>query len=269
MSLTPTDKALTERKPTDNVEAYDLFLKGRSNFYRHTHEDLLEAIKCFEEAIVIDPNFADAYGYLSYLNFAGWVRMWPEFDDTLDRANELAERGVALDGTSAIAVMRLGWIQAWSRRFDQAVANLEKAIALEPNNAEVYASFGNVLNYWGNPERALEMLEKAFSLDTLAPPTWGYYAGLSHLLLRQYEQALTRFNRMVERAPKFMNVYAYLACAYVELDRLDDANNAVNTLLEITPQYTLKEAARIFPYQIDEVGNRILDALRKAGMPEG
>ncbi len=95
VSLTPTDKALTERKPTDSVEAYDLFLKGRANFYRHTLEDLLEAIKCFEVAIEIDPNFADAYGYLSYCHWWGWLQMLPEFDDNLDRANELAERGVA------------------------------------------------------------------------------------------------------------------------------------------------------------------------------
>ncbi len=50
------------------------------------------------------------------------------------------------------------------RRYDQAIANSEKALALAPNNAEVHAMFGAVLNYWGNPERGLEELEKAFSL---------------------------------------------------------------------------------------------------------
>ena len=63
--------------------------------------------------------------------------MWPGFSDGLDRANELAETGVALDGTSAIAVMRLGWSQTWLRRYDQAIENLEKAIALAPNNLHI------------------------------------------------------------------------------------------------------------------------------------
>ncbi len=242
---------------------------GGANLHRHTHEDVLEAIKCLEEAIKIDPNFADAYGYLSFCHFYGWGHMIPGFDDNLEQANEMAERGVALDGTSAIAVTRLGWIQTFLRRYDQAIANLEKAIALAPNNAEVYADFGQVLNYWGNPERALEMLEKAFSLETFAPPLWIFFAGLSHLLLRQYDQALTRFNRVIERSPKITSPYVYLACAYVELDRIDDAREFIKTVLEISPQYTLKEVARIWPYRIDEVRNRFLDGLRKAGLPEG
>ncbi len=201
VSLTPTDKALAERKPTDSVEAYDLFLKGRANVHRYTREHHLEAIKCLEEAIEIDPNYADAYGYLSFCHFRGWVQMWPGFDDTLDRAQELAEKGVALDSTSAIALTRLGWIQTYLRRYDDAIANLDKAIALAPNNAEVYSTFGQVLNYWGNPERGLEMLEKAFSIDTIAPPNWELQMGLSHLLLRQYDEALARFKRSVERIP--------------------------------------------------------------------
>ncbi len=270
MSLTPTDQALTERKPTDSVEAYDLFLRGRSNFYRFTHEDLLEAIKCFEEAIEIDPNFADAYGYLSYCHWWGWLQMLPEFDDNLDRAYELAERGVALDGTSAIALAQLGWIQTFLRRYDQAVSNLEKAIVLAPNNAEVYATFGQVLNYRGNPERGRQMIEKAFSIDTFAPlAVWEFQVGCSHLLLRQYDQAIARFNRAVERVSTIAPTYLFLACAYVGLDRLDDASDAIKTALEIIPQYTVKEVARIWPWRIDEDRNLILDSLRKAGLPEG
>ncbi len=268
VSLTPTDKKLTERKPTDSVVAYDLFLKGRADIYRFTPEHLLEAIKYLEEAIEIDPNFADAYGYLSYCHIRGWFQMWPGFDDTLVRANELAERGVALNSTSAIALTRLGWIQTYLRRYDQAVANLENAISLAPNNAEVHAYYGQVLNYWGNPEKGLEMLERALRIDTIVPANWEFYAGHSHLLLRQYDQALTRFNRMVERAPNFTPTYVCLACAYVELDRLDDAREMIKTALEITPQYTIKEVSRIYPYRTDEDRNRVFGALRKAGLPE-
>ena len=155
------------------------------------------------------------------------------------------------------------------RRHDQAVANFEKAIALDPNNAEVYADFGQVLNYLGDPERALEMSEKAFSIETFTPPNWEFYAGHSYLLLRQYDEALTRLNSMVKRAPKFTPAHVRLAWAHVELNRLDDAREIIKTALEITPHYTLKEVARIFPYRVHEDRNRILDSLRKAGLPEG
>jgi tetratricopeptide (TPR) repeat protein len=230
VSLTPADKMLTERKSTDSVEAYDLCLKGRANLYLFTPEHVREAMKCLEKAIEIDPNFADAYAYLAHCHFYGWVEKWPGFDDTLDQARDLAEKGVSVDTRSAISVMRLGWIQTWSRHYDDAIANLETALTLAPNNAEIYAPFGNVLNYWGDPERGLEMLEKAFELDTLAPPLWEMYIGISHLLLRQYDQALTRLNSVAERAPKFTHSYEMLAWAYVELDRLDDARDAIINL---------------------------------------
>jgi adenylate cyclase len=178
VNLTPTDKALTERKPTDSAEAYDLYLKGRANFNRYTHENHLEAINCFKDAIEIDPNFADAYGYLSFSYYYGWVLMFPGADKTLDRAYELAEKGVALDSTSVIALARLGWMQGWLQRYDQAFINLGKAIALAPNNAELYANFGNILNYWGDPKGALAMFEKAFSIDPMPPLNWEFQVGV-------------------------------------------------------------------------------------------
>lgn len=72
-----------------------------------------------------------------------------------------------------IALARLGWIQTLLRRHDSALANMEKALALAPNNAYVNATFGQVLNYWGNPERTLEMMEKAYSIKMLVPPELG------------------------------------------------------------------------------------------------
>jgi TolB-like protein len=269
VNLTPTDKALTERKPTDSAEAYDLYLKGRANFNRYTHENNLEAINCFKDAIEIDPNFADAYGYLSFSYYYGWVLMFPGADKTLDRANELAERGVSLDSTSVIALARLGWMQGWLQHYDQAFLNLGKAIALAPNNAELYANFGNILNYWGDPAGALAMFEKAFSIDPMPPLNWEFQVGHAHFLLRQYDEALARFERVVELAPKASFAFLFLACAYTELDRLDDSKDTITTVLEITPPYTVKEVAKRYPYRSEEVRNRILDDLRKAGLPEG
>ena len=267
--LTAADKALTQRKPTVSVEAYDLFLKGRAIYHRYTREDMLEAKNCLEEAIEIDPNFAEAYGYLSYCLLFGWGAMWPEFGDNLDRANAVAEKGVALDGTSSVALVRLAWVQTVLRHYDQAIGNLEKAIDLAPENADVIATFGQILNYWGDPERALQMMEKAFSIEMIVPPNWEYQMGCSQLLLGQYDEAVTRFQRTIEQAPKFFPVYMVLAWAYVELDRPGDANNTIKAILKIEPQYTLKHVARLFSYRLDEVCDRFLDSLRKAGLPEG
>ena len=76
-------------------------------------------------------------------------------------------------------------------------------------------------------------------------------------------------NRSVERAPNSIYTYVYMASAYVELDRLDDASDAIKTVLEISPQFTVKWLNIFMPFRVDEVRNRFLDNSRKAGLPEG
>jgi tetratricopeptide (TPR) repeat protein len=185
VNLTPPDKVLAERKPTDSVEAYDLFLQGRAHVHLYTQEHMLKAIESLEKAIKVDPYFAEAFGYLSYGHILGWIFMWPGFDDSLIRGNELAERAVALDSTSAMAVLRLGWAQTYLRRYDDATANLEKALTLAHENAEFYAMCGITLNWLGEPERALKMIEKAISLDALSPPTWEWNMGQSCVSMKR------------------------------------------------------------------------------------
>lgn len=266
VSLTPGDKALAESKPTGSVEAYDLFLKGRARYYRYTPEDLREAVTCLEEAIAIDPNLAEAYGYLSYCYFTGQSLRWPGYDDGLDRAIELAEQGVALDGTSAIALARLAFIQTFLRRYDEATANAEKALALAPNNADVNATCAQILNFWGDPERGRCLQEKAHSMEIFPPPNWEFHMGVSQFLLQDYDHAIASFSRAV---PRFPLAYSVLACAYLESNRLDDANVAIKKLLEYLPQHTVMWIDQKLPFRLHDLRARILDGLRKAGMPEG
>jgi tetratricopeptide (TPR) repeat protein len=128
---------------------------------------------------------------------------------------------------------------------------------------------GITLNWLGEPERALKMIEKAISLDARSPPTWEWNMGQSHLILRQYEEAEAKFLKTIERAPKFTYAYMLLACVYAELNRLSDAHEAIKTAMELMPKFSIKEFTRIWPYRIDDDRNRMLDSLRKAGLPEG
>jgi adenylate cyclase len=267
VSLTPTDEVLAERKPTNSVEAYDLFLKGRANYFRYTPENLIEAKQCLEEAIELDPEYAEAYGYLSYCHILGWTLKLPAFDDALDYANELAEKGVALDGTSAIALTRLGWVQTFLRQYELAVANYERAIALAPNNAEVLASYAEVSNWLGKPEQALQLMDKVFEIDTIVPPSWDLHVGHAHLLLRNFDRALSSIIAALDRAPKFTPALELLACTYVELGRIDDAREVVSRILNISTEYYLSHAPSVQNHRNDEDRKRFVDDLRKAGLP--
>ncbi len=194
--------------------------------------------------------------------------MWPGADPDLNPAVELAEKAVFLDPESAVAHTRLAWVQGFLRRYDESLPNFEKAIALDLNNAETYAAYAEILNHWGDPERAIELNGRAVAIDTIAPPNWEYHFGHSYLLLRRYEEALGKLSHAVEVVPSFLPAQVRLAFAYVEMDRLEEANQVTSTILELAPRCSVTFIDQNMPYRTDEQRDRFRSALRKAGLPE-
>ena len=101
-------------------------LRGRAEYYRYTPDHLANASRCFEQAIEIDPTYADAYGYLSYCYATAYEFTWPRAKDSLEPALELAENSLALDPRSPVAHARLGWVLSFQGEFDRATEIFEK-----------------------------------------------------------------------------------------------------------------------------------------------
>jgi len=268
VKLTPGDRALAERKPSTSIEAYDLFLKGRASYFRYTPQDHAEAKSYFEGAIALDPEFADAYSFLSYLYSAAWNLLYPGFENGLDRALPMAEKAVSLDPRSPVAHMRLGWILCFLRQFDQALPCFEKAVDLGPDIAEVCSYYGMFLNYIGRPEQGLDMIDRAYRLDPIAPTIWELMVGYSYWELARYDDAVAQFRKVIDRLPDFPMTYMFLASVYAELGQLDAAAEELRTLREKNPLWSVGNADRIFPILSDDRRKRFLDNLRQAGLPE-
>jgi TolB-like protein len=255
------------RRSTCNPEAYELCLRGRSEYYRYTPDHLAKALGFFEQAVAKDPTYAEPYAYQSYCRCSLYVFAWPGADDTLDEAVALGEKAVALDGESAVAHARLGWVLGFLDRIEETVATFERAVALAPDNAEVYLAYGETMNRLARPESALPLIETAFSIDTFVPPSWQFTKGHSFTLMGRYEEALNQFLPVLERVPGFMPARVQLARTYAEMGRSADASETVRTLREIAPRYRLSNAGRMFPYPEPAERKRIMDALRDAGLP--
>ena len=268
LTLTSRDQARIERKPTESAEAYEHLLRARSEYYRYNPESMASAMAHLKTAIELDPGFADAYGYLSYCRFTVFVCMWPGADADLIPAVNLAEKAVSLDPESAVAYTRLAWVQGFLRRFDESLPNFEKAISLDPNNAETYAAYSEVLNHWGDAQRALEMNARAVSIDTIPPPSWEYHFGHAYMVLGRYDEAIAKLRLAVELAPGFLPGQVRLVCAYVEAGRMDEARQTAATVLELAPKFSIAHWDRIAPHRRDEQRERFIVALRKAGLPE-
>ena len=266
VSLTPADEARAERKPSTSIEAHDLFLKGRASYFRYTPEDHAAAKSCFEQAIEIDPEFADAYSFLSYWYVAAWNLMFPGFEDGLERALPLAEKAILLDPDSPIAHMRLGWTLGFMRLFDQALSSFERARTLGPDIPEVYVYYGMFLNYIGRAEEGLDLLETAYRLDPIAPTAWDMIVGYSHWELHRFDEAVMHFRNVIERVPGMPMTYLFLASVYMDLGQDAEASELVRALLAMNPRWTLREVDRIFPIRSDQTRQRFLDNLQKAGL---
>ena len=264
VKLTAVERKRTGHKLTSNVDAYDLFLRGRTEIHRFTESDNAEAKRNFERAIELDPDFAAAYAYLSLAHMLGWQYLWPGND--LDLALEFAQEAVALDDALGMAHTRLGWIHLFRGEHDKAIASLERGVALDPNDAEAYAYFAEALNYSGDPEKSVQLMKKALRFDPLIPPNCAFHLGHSYYLLRRYDDAIAMIRSAIDRTPAFPVAHLFLAVVYSEIDRVQEAAIEIETVLKLLPGYTLAVVNQMFPYRSAEAKSRFLEGLRKAGL---
>lgn len=256
------------RQATFNPEAYDLCLRGRWEYYRYTPEGLANAQSFFERAAQLDPNYAEAVAYQSYCRTTVHVFAWEGCDETLDTAEALARKAIELDGTSAVAHARLGWVLGFLGRPQEMMDSFERAVSIDPQSAEVYYAYGETMNRNCEPRRGLVLLGRALGIDTFVPPSWEFAKGHSHVLMRTYDEALAYMQPVLERAPRFIPARVQLARAYAELGRTADGADMVRTIRAYAPRYGLKSALRMFPYPDSQESHRFETALRSVGMSD-
>ena len=165
--------------------------------------------------------------------------------------------------------MWLGWTQLFRHDHDAAIPSFERAIALDPNTAEPYAYYAECLNFAGDPASAIELTQKALRFDPTLPPNCAFHLGHSHMLLRDYDEAIRYIGSTIDRSPTFPFAHVAMAVLYSELDRAGDAAGEVAATLELVPQYTSEILAGVLPYRAPDMRERMITGLRKAGFPDG
>jgi len=171
VKLTAGEQERRSRTPTDNMAAYDYYWRGVEYYYRRTQEANGQARELFARAIALDARFAAAYALLGRTHLTEWAVGWSNNPQSVEHAAELVHQAVSLDATSSQAHLALGFVSVWQKHYDQAIAEAQQAIALNPNDAEGYAALGDILNYAGRPAEVREVMEHAIRLDPIIPPS--------------------------------------------------------------------------------------------------
>jgi TolB-like protein/DNA-binding winged helix-turn-helix (wHTH) protein/Flp pilus assembly protein TadD len=258
------------RVPTENLTAYDFYLRGLESSFRVASETTKEANaharQMFAKAAELDSTYAEAYVGLSRTYFDDWFYQWAnDRAQALEQAFEMAQRAVALDDSLPGAHQLLGHIYVWKKQYEQAIAEGQQAIALDPNDADGYARLGTILTFAGQLEESIGLLEKAMRLNPRSPIFYFNNLGLAYRVAGRYEEAIALLERLLARNPNVMVAHLILTHCYVELGRLDEARAAGVEVMRLNPNWSM-EFIRQVPWKDPAIVERNIAALRKAGL---
>ena len=267
LNLTEGDRQRLATEHTDNLEAYDCFLRGRELWHRLTKETTIEARDLLQRAIELDPKFVSAYAFLALTHGLDYINRWsPSPPRSREQAEEAATRAVALDDQNPYAHWALGIVNLHLRRHDLAIREAERTISLAPNLADGHEALGNSLHYSGRSEEALACFDRAMALNPYYPDFWLHFQAQAMFQLGRYEDAVASLKRRLVRNPNTDVSRVLLAACYGHLGRFDEARMEWQEVFRINPDYSLEHRRKVLPYKNPADFELVVDGLRKAGL---
>lgn len=270
--LGAAERHRVERKPRTNLQAWDCYHLGMSNFYKFTVEGNFEAQRLLKRSFELDPEFGDAYAWWAYAVVLGMVYWDTEPGDALlDEAQAAANQALAIDDQNAVFYMIMARTALARRDYTGSLAGNEVAVRLNPTLAVAHCAMGDALAYEGRFEESIGQFEKAIALSPHDPQVWAFltYGALALIFKEDFETAL----EWTERASVIPNrqywTLAHMAVALAHLDRPDEAAQTVARLLAENPDFSGAFAEKkLFIIKRPEQLALYMDGLRKAGVPE-
>jgi class 3 adenylate cyclase/TolB-like protein/Tfp pilus assembly protein PilF len=266
VKLTRFEEERVLTKPTSNLAAYEYVLRGREIFSQETRDDNDEAMELFQHAIDLDPNYADAYAALAKVHYYAVISGWAQFrEEELRQAEALALKALSLDPATTRAYNVLAQIELYRRHYDLALAQVDRALEINPSDAESYRNRGAFLMFAGRAAEGLPWLEGALRFD----PADGFAAArlcMTYYLLRRYIEAIDAGVRGLSRDPgrnTQLLTHPMLAATYAELGKQQDAEHERAITARLWPLLDSRTFADQFG--TPEARAHILEGLQKAG----
>ena len=255
-------------RTTNDVDAYDFYLRGDYYFLLYTKENNARAGNMYLKAIEVDSKFALAYAGLAKAYNYDWDAQYGDVPNALNRAVEASKESIALDPQLANGYATLGWAYLWQKQHDRAITTTRKAIELDPNLWVAQALLGEILNFAGKPEEGTEGTKNAIFSEPYGPFWYTYILAHSYDLLGRQEEAIQLMEEILTDHPGFIPVRRHLAVIYSELDRMEEARAEVAEILNVSPGYTISAWRARARYRDPALLQRFVKNLRKAGLPE-
>jgi adenylate cyclase len=263
------EAAAPPRASSNDLTAWDRFLKGLSHYYQQTKADYETSIALFKEAIALDPTLSIARAYLATIMVQGiqfgWIKSTRELWTT---AMSLAESSVRLDPRSSFAFQILAYLHAMEGHFEAAMDAAKRAVELNRYDMGARGVLGMCHFVIGEHRQAIELFSMAAQRGN-SDPRYQFAAtnAFSHYLLRQYDASLSWAREALYSNPNHLQVLAVRAAALAQSGRREEAAKATEVLLTNYPGLTVERHLRNFHWKSAADTAHYRDGLLKAGVP--
>ena len=261
-----------KRKPTQNLDAYDYYLRGLASAGRWTRDANDEALRLFCKAIELDRGLACAYGMAAWCyvrrKALGW--MGEPIQESAE-AVRLARKAVLLGGDDAVALCMGGYALAFvAHEFDDAAAFMDRGLAVNPNLSRNWMLSAWLRVWRGESDLALEHVARAMRLSPLDPSLYGMHGAMAyaHFLARRYDMASTCAENSLRFKPTFLLAICVSAASNALAGRLDAARRAMARALECDPGLRAVNLRDLAMFRREEDFTTFAEGLSNAGLPE-
>jgi adenylate cyclase len=270
IKLSAGEKALIAGSGTKNVDAHDLFLRGRELVSGNKRDRAMfaEAIGYLRRAIALDPNYAGPYAGIGWAYILDYQNRWSDSPETsLDQAEHFVGEAIAKDDNDPFVHYVAAMLGLWRKDYERWAHEADRALSLNPNYALAHNVRGVLYAYTGEPAKAVACLDRAIRLDP-AQQQYKHFLGTAYFVAGNYETAAAIFKQRIAMTPTTDLSRAFLASALGHLGRLEEARQIWGELKEINPRYSYRDHIGRLPFKNPTDADKFTDGLRKAGLAE-
>jgi adenylate cyclase len=252
-------------KPTDSMAAYECVLAGKVLHHRSTPQDNAAAQRALERAVALDPKYAHAHAWLACVLGQGWTYGWcADRDATWQRVGEQLQTALALDENDADVHRILAAVNLVRGDHERAMYHQERALSLNPNNDLIVVQQGELLTWLGRPEDGIGWIRKAMRLNPYHPERYWSHLGRAYFVAQRYPEAVEAFARISR--PDHTH-HAFLAAACAQMGDEVAARAHAGEVTSRQPEFTVDAYLATLHYRHESDRAHHRAALLKAGLP--
>ncbi len=254
-------------KGKKGLDCYMKYLQGNSAMNEGSIDGTRAGRRFAEEAIEMCPENPMVYAIMSRVNWWEYLMgLGKSPQESIEKGMEMAQKALAMDDSTPQAHAILGLFYYLKSEYDKAIAEAERAVAIEPGSAYSYNNYGLILTRAGRPEEAIPVLQKAIRLNPVGDSFTFSNLGDAYRMTGRFEEAVSAYKKALQREPNYFFAHLNLAGTYSMMGLEREARTQAAEVLRINPKFSLDSAAKRITSKDQSKVDKYLEALRKAGL---